>query len=564
MNHAVGRWLKVGVLTFVTAALVACAGAAGKPGAAGEPGAPGEPGEPGSVAQLPPLGVGTIDDVPLDVGGTVTVDVSDNFNEPEGEPLTFSADSSSVAVATVTISGSVVTVTGVAAGEARITVTATDTDNLSARRTFDVTVGGGTDDDDTDPPVEGVSSDCETLDVGDTCKVMAPDGNTVKSGNKNLLTVTEENDYWEVLAIAKGDTTVEVRDSDTNALVETLDVHINNQAPTRKGTDPGLHQLWIAEIDPLLLETPNYPKDGDDPLFVNSANQPLYKIIVVKPATDEEATNDLNLDDYFTDADGDDVTFSAKSSHPDRAIVVGYNEVADGTTEVLVDVLYNTGDEVTFTFSATDDDADDPMVSADDNLLLLRVELKPVLSWSYDVDQYDAPQFFNFHNPKDVEYRAEVTLTTPTRPMIRVWDGTSWCSLATRRPLLPGSSLRKMCLVPSTTRRHLPASPSLITMICVLMTLNLPSSERQFCSRGSKRFVLRGNFVRSGHRQDRKTGYAGGINAANSTHLIEFQVLKPGNVTITVTYKAWNGADTPALLEASKDLSLRVNEVAEP
>ena len=32
MNHAVGRWLKVGVLTFVTAALVACAGAAGEAG----------------------------------------------------------------------------------------------------------------------------------------------------------------------------------------------------------------------------------------------------------------------------------------------------------------------------------------------------------------------------------------------------------------------------------------------------------------------------------------------------------------------------------------------------
>ena len=205
MNHAVGRWLKVGVLTFVTAALVACAGAAGRPGAAGEPGEPGAPGEPGSVAQLPPLAVGTIDDVALDVDGTTTVDVADNFNEPEGEPLDFSVDSSDVAVAAVSISGSVVTVTGVAAGDARITVTATDTDSLSARRTFAVTVGGGVDDDDTDPSVEGVSSDCETLDVGGTCQVTAPDGNTVKSGNSNMLTVSKEDGYWEVLAIAKGE-----------------------------------------------------------------------------------------------------------------------------------------------------------------------------------------------------------------------------------------------------------------------------------------------------------------------------------------------------------------------
>ena len=65
MNNAVGRWLKVGVLTFVTAALVACAGAAGKPGAPGEAGAPGQPGQPGQPAQLPPLAVGTIEAMTL-------------------------------------------------------------------------------------------------------------------------------------------------------------------------------------------------------------------------------------------------------------------------------------------------------------------------------------------------------------------------------------------------------------------------------------------------------------------------------------------------------------------
>ena len=64
MNHAVGRWLKVGVLTFVTAALVACAGAAGKPG---------EPGAAGAPAQVPPLPVGTIPDQALEVAGTKTV-----------------------------------------------------------------------------------------------------------------------------------------------------------------------------------------------------------------------------------------------------------------------------------------------------------------------------------------------------------------------------------------------------------------------------------------------------------------------------------------------------------
>ena len=48
------------------------------------------------------------------------------------------------------------------------------------------------------------------------------------------------------------------------------------------------------------------------------------------------------------------------------------------------------------------------------------------------------------------------------------------------------------------------------------------------------------------------------------THTINYQVLDSGNVTITVTYKAWNSATPPALFEESKDLSLRVKVVAEP
>ena len=405
MNHAVGRWLKVGVLMFVTAALVACAGAAGKPGLPGQPGQPGEPGQPGqpgqpgTPAEQVPTVVGTIDDVSVDVGASVSVDVEDNFDDPEGEPLTYSADSSDDTVATESVTGSVVTVTGVAAGTATITVTATDTDNLPARQTFDVTVGGGDPDDtDTEPQVEGVSTDCETLDVGGTCEVTVPEGNTVKSGDSNLLTVTEIDDHWEVLAIAKGDTTVEVRDSITNDEVTTIEVHINNQAPTRTTKNPALAQLRFN--DGMAAATGDGGKaDYPDDNVAASAAKPLYKIVV-----DKAEAVALNLDEYFQDADsGDDLTFSAKSSHPERAIVVGYIAVADGTTEVLVDVLYNTGNEVTFAISATDDDAEDALVSAAP--LLLRVELKPVLSWEYGVEQYDAPQDYDFHTPRDVDYR---------------------------------------------------------------------------------------------------------------------------------------------------------------
>ena len=157
---------------------------------------------------------------------------------------------------------------------------------------------------------------------------------------------------------------------------------------------------------------PTYPDNGKDPLFddndgdpifVNSLDEPLYKIVI---PGDTAPRTGLNLDDYFTDPDGDDLRFTATSSHPDRAIVVGYNEVADGTTEVLVDVLHNTGNVVTFTFSATDNDSLENREASDsDNLLLLEVELRPVLSWRYDVGQYRTARGVDFRSPKDVDYR---------------------------------------------------------------------------------------------------------------------------------------------------------------
>ena len=106
MNHAVGRWLKVGVLTFVTAALVACAGAAGKPG------------EAGADAEVPPLPVGTIPDQALEVAESGTVALASYFSEGEGETLTYTAASSAATVATVSVSGSTLTITAVAVGSA--------------------------------------------------------------------------------------------------------------------------------------------------------------------------------------------------------------------------------------------------------------------------------------------------------------------------------------------------------------------------------------------------------------------------------------------------------------
>ena len=263
MNHAVGRWLKVGVLTFVTAALVACAGAAGKPG------------EPGADAQVPPLPVGTIVDQALEVAGTGTVALAGYFSEGEGETLTYTAASSAVAVATVTVSGSTLTIKAVAAGSAVITVTATDTDSLTAKQTFKVTVTAAadptddptdeTDDptDETDDPTDDPTADPGTIPISDKMKKLVdlndhlPAGAAaadyrLESRNEDVFTVAAKStsgvvstSVWEVTPVSKGTAKAEIVGDADGKVAVTLTVIVENRAPelSSKAVPPKLDML---------------------------------------------------------------------------------------------------------------------------------------------------------------------------------------------------------------------------------------------------------------------------------------------------------------------------------
>ena len=69
-----------------------------------------------------------------------TLDVSPHFEDPDGDPLTYSASTSNSRVATAWVSRSNVTVRGILSGKAEITVTAADPDGASVARSFMVTV----------------------------------------------------------------------------------------------------------------------------------------------------------------------------------------------------------------------------------------------------------------------------------------------------------------------------------------------------------------------------------------------------------------------------------------
>ncbi len=101
----------------------------------------------GSGGNQRPETVGSISAKTLKPGDTTTVDASDYFRDPDGDALTYAANSSRTSVATASVSGHTVTVAGVAEDTATIRITATDPGGLTAEQTFRVTVeaGGGGD-----------------------------------------------------------------------------------------------------------------------------------------------------------------------------------------------------------------------------------------------------------------------------------------------------------------------------------------------------------------------------------------------------------------------------------
>ena len=90
---------------------------------------------------MPPVTVGTIDAVSLDVGNTHEIqDISQYFSEPEEEMLTYEVGVAPALIATAMLDGTTLTIRGDAYGVATVTVTATDEDDLSVSQEISVTV----------------------------------------------------------------------------------------------------------------------------------------------------------------------------------------------------------------------------------------------------------------------------------------------------------------------------------------------------------------------------------------------------------------------------------------
>ena len=264
-----------GILPAVFLAGVAWAGACGGDGGTVTPPTP-----PPETPNRAPVAVGGLGTMTITAGQTMTVNVSANFNDPDGDALTYTAATSDAAVVAASVTGADVAVEGVAAGTATVTVTARDPGGLTATQTLGVTVQPANHPPEPVGEIEALmlSPGVEIgLDV--SSNFTDPDGDTLTyeatSSDSTVATVSMVEAVVTVFAAAVGSATVTVTATDPlgESAIQEFGVTVErvNHAP-----------LLVDSIPPQSVTA------GDTVVLVVSAN--------------------------FTDPDGDSLTYEAVSS----------------------------------------------------------------------------------------------------------------------------------------------------------------------------------------------------------------------------------------------------------
>ena len=253
--------------------------------------------------------VGTISDVTAKIDWSGSINVEQYFSDPETETLTFTASSSDTSVATVSVSGVTVTLTAVAVGTATITITAADPGGLTAEQTHSITVVVN------QAPVVKHQIPDQTVGINTTTDIPAsayfrePDSETLtftaSSSATGVATVSVSESTVTITGVDGGTATITVTAADPDGLTvsQSFSVTAGNSAPTTVGTIP------------------------DQTLTLGG-------------------TGTVNLASYFSDPNGDTLTFTASSSNTDVVQVSMSN-----TTVTITGMSPGTA---TVTFTATD------------------------------------------------------------------------------------------------------------------------------------------------------------------------------------------------------------------
>ena len=289
-----------------------------------------------------PVACGAIPQVTVNAGEQATVTAC--FNDENGDMLTFSATSSNSGVATVSISGMAITVSAVAPGNASVTVTASDPGGLQGQQSFQVTVPNR-------PPMARGNIPSITVHVGQTESVdvssyfTEPDGEALTysatSSNPAVATVAVAGSMVSVTAVAKGTTTVSVTATDPGGLaaIQSFQSMVPNRSPEPMGTIP---DETVEVGDRITVDVSPYFSDPDgDPLTytARSSNTSVARVSVSgsNATITAVAKGTANVTITATDSEGLSATQVFESMVPNRS-PEPVGTIPDETVEVGEDV----------------------------------------------------------------------------------------------------------------------------------------------------------------------------------------------------------------------------------
>ena len=191
---------------------------------------------PAIADNQPPQAVGAIAPVTLIAGSSAaTVDLSSSFSDPDGDSLTYSAQSSDTGVVTVGVINATITITPVDAGVTTIIVIVQDTGGLIITQNITITVNPVPN----HAPVVAETINPLTLTAGDSSttvdlsdKFSDPDGDplsySVVSTDIRVATVSISNATLSLTPVAAGTTTVMIMVQDTAGLTITRNVTVKS------------------------------------------------------------------------------------------------------------------------------------------------------------------------------------------------------------------------------------------------------------------------------------------------------------------------------------------------
>ncbi len=316
-----------------------------------------------------PVAVGTISHQTLKIGDSVVVlDVSNNFQDPDGGNLTYSASSSNTSVADVDVSGSQVTITPVSEGDSTITVTASD-GTLTATQTFSVTVTAVSHANQT-PITIGVISD-RTLAVEDSPVVLEvshnfsdPDNDTltysVFSDNADVVNAGVSGSQVTITPVGAGSASITVGASDGEfTATHTISVTVTatpvaNRAPVTVGAISA--RTLAVGSSPIVLDVANNfnDPDGDTLTYRTSSDNnsvatanPVGSQVTITPVGKGSATITITASDgklTATQTISVTVTVPVANRAPVAVGTISARTLTVGDAAVVIDVSGNFND----------------------------------------------------------------------------------------------------------------------------------------------------------------------------------------------------------------------------